>query len=177
LRNSHCPRFSGHLFIPKGIEMAKNIHPRKTWKYPADFKVKAVYKINLVLITLVLIACGSSGNDESDNNTKLVGSWVLTHSNECQETTTYLANGTWTNIALDEVQTGSYVFTDIEASDRYRLAITIEADNGLPDCDGDSELDTGLSLNIFAGFPSELSMELYTSVDDVSPFYTFNKQP
>jgi len=22
--------------------MAKNIHPRKTWKYPADFKVKAV---------------------------------------------------------------------------------------------------------------------------------------
>ncbi len=139
--------------------------------------MKAVYKINLVLMILVLFGCGSSGNDESDSNNKLVGSWVLTHPNECQETTTFLADGTWTNIALDEVQTGSYVFTDIEASDRYSLAITIEADNGLPDCDGDSELDTGLSVNVFAGFPSELSMELYTSEDGASPFYTFTKQP
>jgi len=102
---------------------------------------------------------------------------LLTHENQCQETTTYHSNGTWTNIALDEIQTGSYVFTDIAASDRYSLAVTIEADNGLPDCDGDSELDTGLSVNVFVGFPSDLSMELYISEDDTSPFYTFTKQP
>jgi hypothetical protein len=142
--------------------------------------VKSVYKIYLVLILLLLLGCGSSGNDEtiikSSNNSKLVGSWLLTHPNECQETTTYLANGTWTNIALDEVQTGSYAFTDIVTSDRYRLAMTVEGDNGLADCDGNSDIDTGRSLTVFALFPSDKSMALYLSESATIPFYRFKKR-
>tara|TARA_R110001592_G_scaffold361223_1_gene671384 strand:+ start:83 stop:496 length:414 start_codon:yes stop_codon:yes gene_type:complete len=136
--------------------------------------MQIVNKIFLAISIIILFGCGSSSNKESDS--KLVGSWLLTHPNECQETTTYNANGTWTNIALDEIQTGSYVFTDLPSSDRYSLNITVQADNGLADCDGDSELDTGLSLEVFLSFPTESSMELYLFQNDTTPFYSFTKQ-
>jgi len=139
--------------------------------------VKTVYKINLLLIALILSGCGSSDNNVSDVNSKLVGSWLLTHENQCQETTTYHSNGTWTNIALDEIQTGSYTFADNAANDKHSLAMTIEGDNGLADCQGNSELSTGLSASVFVSFPSDSIMELYISENDTSPFFTFTKQP
>jgi len=137
--------------------------------------MKAVNKIGLAVLVIFISGCGSSGSDAVDS--KLVGSWLLTHENQCQETTTYHSNGTWTNIALDEIQTGSYTFSDIASNDRHSLAVTIEGDNGLADCQGNSELDTGLSVSVFVSFPSDSIMEFYIFEGDASPFFTFTKQP
>ncbi len=93
----------------------------------------------LVLISAItfLVSCGgSSGSDTNTSTTSsIVGTWSFIYpSSGCEESYTFNSNGTWSESALDEIQTGTYTFDEtVNAGERHALSIVVTSDNGLPD--------------------------------------------
>ena len=135
----------------------------------------------LVLFVLLLSGCGGGDGDtvhelKNDNGSSiLVGSWEYIYtSSSCTETYTFTSGNTFSIESLDEAAGGTY--TDIEvggSSARHILELTYTSDNGLSDCNGVSDDDTGLVetkyfeidsdiLNFFSSQTSTIVLQAYT---------------
>jgi hypothetical protein len=122
----------------------------------------------LALFALILIqGCSSGGGDGSAGTVtnSIVGIWEYTYPGSgCVEAYTIYPTGTWSQTSLDEITSGSYVFEDtVNVGERHAFSVDILHDNGLPDCNGNSEIDVGLSLTLYVSFPSSTVMEWYVA--------------
>jgi hypothetical protein len=117
-----------------------------------------------ISVSLLISSCGDSDStNDSTNTNSIIGTWSFIYpSNGCTESYTFNSNGTWTESALDEIQTGTYTFDEtINTGERHALSIIITSDNGLSDCNGVSSDATGVSGTVYAEFPSNLILEWY----------------
>jgi hypothetical protein len=106
----------------------------------------------------------------------IVGTWKYTYpASQCVETYEFNANGTVNVTSLDEVVVGTYTFEDrVITDDRHLLSITFTSDNGLPDCNGLSEDNTGLNITSYINFTSAV-VEWFNESSGGSPFFTLSE--
>ena len=122
----------------------------------------------LILFVLILIqGCSSDGDSGTATATNsLLGTWAFVYqSSGCIESYAFNSNGTWSESALDERQTGTYTFDEtVNAGERHALSILVTSDNGLPDCEGNSSDATGVTGTIYVSFPNVSVMEWYLTL-------------
>jgi hypothetical protein len=93
----------------------------------------------------------------------IVGTWKYTYpGTQCVETYEFNADGTVNVTSLDEVAAGTYTFEQtVITGDRHFLSYTYTSDNGLPDCNGVSQDNTGDVYEIYTNFTSESVKEWF----------------
>ena len=126
----------------------------------------------------LLSACGggSSSNQVTFGSSEpIVGSWLFVFTaSQCEELWTFNSDGEFTRSALDERASGNYEVTELANSDRSSLNLSFLADNGQPDCEGDTEITSGIINLFFETGNSQL--RFYTSAGASEPFVTYDKQ-
>lgn len=120
-------------------------------------------------LMISLIACSDNDMENTDTgpistseqaNAAILGSWTNTfEDNGCDTTIVYTDTGDFTTKSLDEEQSGQYTLEDVDgAPGIFMLALDIQIDNGLSNCDGDSIEDIGV-LETDIGFPDRNTMD------------------
>src|SRR5690606_6643231 len=92
------------------------------------------------------------------NSSSIVGSWDYTHTgSQCRDIYRFNQSNTFQLQSLDEVATGTYTFTELQAKpSRYQLRMDTVADNGEADCLGISDNDTGVIEILYIEFGNNL---------------------
>lgn len=126
------------------------------------------------LAVLLLHGCGGGSSSAeigdraySTGEPTLIGQWEYTHdATGCVERFEFVEDGTYTFAALDERINGTFE-QEVSPSNAARIEVTLRvlADNGLSDCEGFSDDDTGdvevkfieLAQDEFAEFESAVS--------------------
>jgi len=109
----------------------------------------------------------------------IIGTWQYTYSGseQCVETFQFNDDGTFEENSLDEVVKGSYTFEDTAVTgERHLLSMTFTSDNGMPDCKGSSEDDTGLKVTLYSNFTSETVIEWFEESKGGSSIVVLIKQ-
>jgi len=120
--------------------------------------------LSILLFTLFITACSSSGNNDGDaDNESIVGSWSFTYpATQCVETYIFNTNNTITITSLDEISTGTYSFANaVNSSNRHSLSFTVLNDNEQVDCEGNNVNDAGRVVDVFAEFVTITQMDWY----------------
>lgn len=95
----------------------------------------------------------------------LVGLWSHAYvSNDCYEAFNFSANGAFDYESMDERITGTYS-TSAGSNGRSLLKLNIQTDNGLSDCDGFSEDDSGGSVQFYYEIANN-ELNLYENATD-----------
>lgn len=138
--------------------------------------MKTIIIINTFLLVLSITGCGSSDDASTlSPSDTLLGDWSYTYPNQCVETNTYSSTNVWSGSALDERQTGTYIFTENNSGGKHSLSVNITSDNGLPDCNGVSAVTLGSTAIAFVVFLSNTTMELYRNESDTTAYVTVTK--
>ena len=137
-------------------------------------------RLIMIILILAVYGCGGGGNDSGSNtNASIVGAWSFIYpSSGCEESYTFNSNGTWSESALDEIQTGSYTFDEsVNLGERHALSIVVLSDNGLSDCEGKDIDATGVTCTLYAAFKNNNSaMEWYQTLTRGSPVIILTKK-
>lgn len=143
-------------------------------------------RILCILILLLQVSgCGGGGSDSysgpgvtnsSDNESRsIVGKWKLIFpGSQCEETYDFKSNNNFTINSLDEIASGTYSFTSA-TSTRYRLDMSITADNGEADCEGSSTDETGLSGTLYIEFSGDSAIQWFDSQTSTTVLRTMTK--
>ena len=90
----------------------------------------------LLLIALIaLTGCQESDRFKSEADL-IIGEWVYTYPNGCEEYTTLNADGTWVAYSYLERTQGTY-YVEESKSGRHRLIYRANGNNMQEDCEGD----------------------------------------
>ncbi|MBK1853325.1 hypothetical protein FE845_18440 [Marinobacter sp. 1-4A] len=108
----------------------------------------------------------------------IIGIWSYTYpSTQCIESYEFEESGKITVTSLDEVATGYYSFDEkVISGNRHALSFNLTTDNGLPDCSGVSEDNTGLSLNLYISFDRSAAITMYDQPAGGVPIIMLTKQ-
>lgn len=104
-----------------------------------------------VLAAIIATGCTSSQREEIRVALRIQGGWVVEHpATQCVEEYTFDDNNKFTYKSLTRESRGTYkypenTFTDTAANNMktYQLELTYTVSNGLADCAGISQMDTG----------------------------------
>ncbi len=92
----------------------------------------------LLLIALIaLTGCQAPDRFKSEADL-IIGEWVYTYPNGCEEITILNSDGTWFAESYQETSQGVY-YVEEHKSGRHRLVYRTNGNNMQPDCEGDSE--------------------------------------
>ena len=97
----------------------------------------------------------------------ITGIWSFTYpATQCVETYNFKTDGTFSETSLDEVAGGSYVFEEtVVTGTRHLLSLSFTSDNGLSDCNGLSEDDSGLNVTIYQNHQSATVIEWFSALE------------
>jgi len=94
-------------------------------------------RILLLAALIGLIGCQESDRFKSEADL-IIGEWVYTYPNGCEEITTLNADGTWFAESYNERSQGVY-YVEEHKSGRHMFVYRTSGNNGQEDCEGDSE--------------------------------------
>jgi len=94
-------------------------------------------KALLIIALIALTGCQDADRFKSEADL-IVGEWVYTYPNGCEEITTLNADGTWFAESYSERSQGVY-YVEEHKSGRHRLIYRASGNNMQEDCEGDSE--------------------------------------
>lgn len=103
-------------------------------------------KLSFVIAILIAGALSFCANAQVPPGTSpIVGTWTITNTqNNCVDSHTFNADGTYSSTSGAEVLQGTYTITPpTDPQGRFKVVRTIHHDNGGKDCDGGSEDDGG----------------------------------
>ena len=128
-------------------------------------------KILLIITLFNLAACDSETTTTAPT---IEGNWTYTYTgSNCLETHSY-NNGSYYGTSLDEILTGVYQ-TGVTVNGLIELQITFTNDNGLSDCLGLSQDDTGSISQLYYSVTST-SLNYYVNSTDPAPAVTLTRQ-
>lgn len=139
----------------------------------------------ILVLMLPIIGCGGGSsssysgpgvtNSSGNESRSIVGKWELIFPGSlCEETYDFKSNNNFTINSLDEISSGTYTFTSV-TSTRYKLTMTITADNGEADCEGDSSDDTGLTGTLYIEFSGTTAIRWFESQTSTTVLRTMTK--
>ncbi len=140
-------------------------------------------KHGFYIFILFLVACGGSGGSGDGAGDRVVesvtrsvvGEWKLDNQS-CSEVYIFRDDGTFLINSYDEVISGTYEFGEmVDFGQRHHFEMLFTSDNGLPDCEGDTENDVGLTISVFVGFEGSEKIALYASMTDGVALVTLSK--
>lgn len=119
------------------------------------------------------------GNELKTRTTNsITGIWSFTYpATQCVETYNFKTDGTFSVTSLDEVAGGTYIFEEtVVTGTRHLLSLAITADNGLSDCNGLSEDNSGMNATIYQNHKSATVIEWFAALEGGSVLGALTKQ-
>ena len=125
------------------------------------------------------------GDEEDDESTALettnsiLGYWVLPYAgSNCTETMILTDDNKFLILSLDEIVTGNYSFeSTVITGTRHKLTLEVIYDNGLADCNGNSDYKTGFTFDAYVEFSTSDIFYIYTEKEDGEFIAKFSSVP